>query len=238
MRATSIGHAGILIESDRGSIVCDPWFVPAFLGSWFPFPRNDQLDDDLLARIEARRLPVRLAPPRRSLGRAVAARAPPPRHRRPPARLPDARARPPDARPRLHEPHPHDRPRGARPRRRSSSPSTSRPASPTGQAATRRSSSATARARLVDQNDCRTTDLDALRAHGPVDLHWLQYSGAIWYPMVYDVPADEMRDRSCGPRSTASWPGRCATSRRSAPGPSCRAPGRRASSTRSCSTST
>ena len=46
---------------------------------------------------------------------------------------------------------------------------------------------------LVDQNDCRTTDLDALRAHGPVDLHWLQYSGAIWYPMVYEMPDDEMR---------------------------------------------
>ena len=49
-------------------------------------------------------------------------------------------------------------------------------------------------ARIVDQNDCRTTDLDALRYHGPVDLHWLQYSGAIWYPMVYDLPdADRHR---------------------------------------------
>ena len=26
------------------SILCDPWFVPAFFGSWFVFPRNDQLD--------------------------------------------------------------------------------------------------------------------------------------------------------------------------------------------------
>src|SRR4029450_10295421 len=43
MRATSIGHAGILIETDSGSIVCDPWFVPAFFGSWFVFPRNDPL---------------------------------------------------------------------------------------------------------------------------------------------------------------------------------------------------
>jgi UDP-MurNAc hydroxylase len=47
--------------------------------------------------------------------------------------------------------------------------------------------------RLVNQNDCRTTDLDALRAHGPVDLHWLQYSGAIWYPMVYEMAPGEMR---------------------------------------------
>ena len=53
MRATSLGHAGILIDCDAGSILCDPWFEPAFLGSWFVFPRNDQLSDDLLARIES-----------------------------------------------------------------------------------------------------------------------------------------------------------------------------------------
>ena len=47
-------------------------------------------------------------------------------------------------------------------------------------------------ARIVDQNDCRTTDLDALAVHGPVDLHWLQYSGAIWYPMVYDLPDGDL----------------------------------------------
>jgi UDP-MurNAc hydroxylase len=49
--------------------------------------------------------------------------------------------------------------------------------------------------RLVNQNDCRTTDLTGLSAHGPVDLHWLQYSGAIWYPMVYEMPEAEMRER-------------------------------------------
>ena len=31
------------------------------------------------------------------------------------------------------------------------------------------------------------------RGHGPVDLHWLQYSGAIWYPMVYEMPESEMQ---------------------------------------------
>jgi UDP-MurNAc hydroxylase len=46
---------------------------------------------------------------------------------------------------------------------------------------------------LVNQNDCRTDDLAQLRKHGPVDLHWLQYSGAIWYPMVYDMPDDDKR---------------------------------------------
>ena len=60
MRATSLGQAGILIETDPGpggartsqTIVCDPWFMPAFFGSWFVFPRNDQLSDELMAKIE------------------------------------------------------------------------------------------------------------------------------------------------------------------------------------------
>ena len=52
MRATSLGHAGILVETRQASIVCDPWFVPAFFGSWFVFPRNDRLDAELLARVE------------------------------------------------------------------------------------------------------------------------------------------------------------------------------------------
>ena len=52
MRVTSIGHAGMLVETSAGSILCDPWFQPAFFGSWFPFPRNDQLGDDLRQRIE------------------------------------------------------------------------------------------------------------------------------------------------------------------------------------------
>jgi UDP-MurNAc hydroxylase len=49
------------------------------------------------------------------------------------------------------------------------------------------------RSRLLNQNDCRSSDLEALTAHGPVDVHWLQYSGAIWYPMVYDMPDAEKR---------------------------------------------
>ena len=61
--------------------------------------------------------------------------------------------------------------------------------------------------RLVDQNDCRTTDLDALRAHGPVDLHWLQYSGAIWYPMVYELPDGELRAAGPGEGGEPARPG-------------------------------
>ena len=38
-------------------------------------------------------------------------------------------------------------------------------------------------------NDARPVDLDVLDDFGHVDVHMLQYSGAIWYPMVYDMPA-------------------------------------------------
>src|SRR5947208_4587575 len=44
MRITYIGHAGLYLETRHGSILCDPWFNPAFFGSWFPFPSNEELD--------------------------------------------------------------------------------------------------------------------------------------------------------------------------------------------------
>src|SRR5450432_2311598 len=41
MRITFLGHAGCFVETEVGSVLCDPWFTPAYFGSWFPFPRND-----------------------------------------------------------------------------------------------------------------------------------------------------------------------------------------------------
>jgi UDP-MurNAc hydroxylase len=39
-------------------------------------------------------------------------------------------------------------------------------------------------------NDARPIDLDPLHDQFPsIDVHMLQFSGAIWYPMVYDMPA-------------------------------------------------
>jgi UDP-MurNAc hydroxylase len=193
MRATSIGHAGILIETDAGSILCDPWFMPAFFGSWFVFPRNDQLDDDLLERIESadflyvthlhadhhdepwlrthlrRDIPILLPGyPTREQQRTLAALG-----FTEFVRTVDGEELEiaPGLTVAIHT-------------------EVSITDGPGGDSAMVVSDGVS---RLVNQNDCRTTDLAALRAHGPVDLHWLQYSGAIWYPMVYDVPDDQKR---------------------------------------------
>lgn len=193
MRVTSLGHAGMLVETHAGSIVCDPWFLPAFFGSWFVFPRNDQLSDDLLERIERadflyvthlhadhhdepwlrehlrRDIPILLPgyPTReqqRTLGRLGFTEF---------VRTVDGEEMEiaPGLTIAIHT-------------------EVSITDGPGGDSAMMVSDGTS---RIVNQNDCRTTDLDALRSHGPVDLHWLQYSGAIWYPMVYDMPADQKR---------------------------------------------
>ncbi len=51
MRITYLGHAGLHIETDHASILCDPWLGgPAYYGSWWPFPDNDGVDREALSR--------------------------------------------------------------------------------------------------------------------------------------------------------------------------------------------
>ena len=42
--------------------------------------------------------------------------------------------------------------------------------------------------RVLNQNDARPTDLSVFAELGHVHAHMLQFSGAIWYPMVYELP--------------------------------------------------
>jgi UDP-MurNAc hydroxylase len=194
MRATSIGHAGILVETDAGSILCDPWFVPAFFGSWFVFPRNDRLDDDLLDRIEhADHLYVSHLHGdhhdepwlREHLRRDI------------PVLLPGYPTREQERTMRglgftelvrTVDGEELELARGLTVAIHIEASITDGPGGDSALVV------ADGHTRLVDQNDCRTTDLDRLRAHGPVDLHWLQYSGAIWYPMVYEMPEVTKRE--------------------------------------------
>ena len=87
VRITFLGHAGLFVETRHGSVLCDPWFTPAYFGSWFPFPRNDRLDPE---RFAPARLPLRVAPAPRPLRPRVP--RPPRRQGRPGAApgLPDA----------------------------------------------------------------------------------------------------------------------------------------------------
>lgn len=193
MLATSLGHAGILIETRQATVVCDPWFLPAFFGSWFPFPRNDQLPDRVLAALERpdylyishlhadhfdepwlathidRSTPVLLpAYPTKEMERRIRALGFTEIVR-------TANGEPLDLGDGLEV---------------AIHTETSITDGPGGDSALVLSDG---ECRLVDQNDCRTNNLAELAAHGPIDLHWLQYSGAIWYPMVYDEPPERMR---------------------------------------------
>ena len=44
MRITGLGHAGMFIETAGGTILCDPVIKSSFYGSWFVFPDNRALD--------------------------------------------------------------------------------------------------------------------------------------------------------------------------------------------------
>jgi UDP-MurNAc hydroxylase len=186
MRATSLGHAGILIESGTSTILCDPWFVPAFFGSWFVFPRNDQLPAEVLAKIES---PTHLYISHIHGDHLDEAFLADHVSRDATVLLPDFPGR--ELERRLSalgftkflksqngiEISIDDQTKIA------IHVETSITDGPGGDSALVVSDNKT---RLVNQNDCRTGNLDALRSHGPIDLHWLQYSGAIWYPMVYE----------------------------------------------------
>jgi len=196
MRATSLGHAGILIRCPQATIVCDPWFVPAFLGSWFPFPRNDRLDAAMMAAV--------CAPDYLYVSHLHGDHFDEPflRHqmsKTTPVLLPQFPTD--ELRRRLtrlgfttfietHDGQEVELRDGLRIAIHVESSITDGPG---GDSALVVSDGVS---RLVNQNDCRTHDPKALAAHGPIDQHWLQYSGAIWYPMVYDLPDDVRRDQA------------------------------------------
>jgi UDP-MurNAc hydroxylase len=52
VQVTSVGHAGIRIDTKAGSILCDPWVSPARFASWFPFPDSSALDWDALGDVD------------------------------------------------------------------------------------------------------------------------------------------------------------------------------------------
>ncbi len=184
MKVTNIGHAGLHIETHAGTITCDPWFNPAYFASWVPFPANDQLDAELIGASDYLYVshlhldhfdPVWLS-----------------RHMRKDTTV----LLPGYALPHLKhalqglgftrfvetvsgEPVELD---GLRIMIVALSAPNDGPIGDSCLAVD------DGTVRILNMNDARPPDLEVLANFGHFDAHWLQFSGAIWYPAVYDLP--------------------------------------------------
>ncbi len=187
MRITLLGHAGLYVETEHGSILCDPWFNPAFFASWVPFPDPSGLDlerytspdylyvshshdDHLDRRFLAERVDKDAV--------VILPDFPTDDHRATFVELG------------FHELLPTRNREvvdlgGLRLLTNSLVAPTDGAIGDSGLAI------ADSTATIFDQNDSKPIDFDALAAFGPYDAHFVQFSGAIWFPMVYRVPPDE-----------------------------------------------
>ncbi len=185
MRVTGTGHAGMRIDTPGGSILCDPWVNPAYFASWFPFPDNSQLDWEALGRADY----LYVSHLHRDhfdaahLARFVSKRATVLLPEYPTSELEDQL-----------------RALGFADFRRTTSNEvleldgglrvmiqalTSPTDGPIGDSSLWVEYGGV---RLLNQNDARPTDLSRFAELGHVQAHLLQFSGAIWYPMVYELP--------------------------------------------------
>jgi UDP-MurNAc hydroxylase len=187
VRVVTLGHAGLLIEAAGQRIVCDPWFRPAFLGSWFPFPRNDHLDTSLMQQVCAPdflyishlhgdHLDAGFLAEEMSKDVTVLLPAfPTDELRRVLTGLGFTRFVTLDA----------DEPVDVAPGLRAYiGTETAVTDGPQGDSLLWVSDGT---GTILNQNDCRPHDLARLAGFGPVDVQYLQFSGAIWYPMVYEM---------------------------------------------------
>ena len=190
MQVTSVGHAGFLIQTHAGNILCDPWVNPAYFASWFPFPDNGTLDWGKLGDCDYLYVSHLHKDhfDAKNLGEHVNKDAL--------VLLPDFPV--PDLRSELEKLGFHrffettdsvkHRIGGPKGDLDIMIIALRAPADgPIGDSALAVSDGTTT---VFNMNDARPVHLDVLAAEfGHVDVHLLQYSGAIWYPMVYDMPA-------------------------------------------------
>ncbi|MGV0993448.1 MAG: Rieske 2Fe-2S domain-containing protein [Mycobacterium sp.] len=188
MQVTSIGHAGFRIDTQAGSILCDPWLNPAYFGSWFVFPDNSGLDwaelgdcDYLyVSHLHLDHFDAKLLRDHVNKDAVVL--------------LPDFPV--PDLKREFEKlgfhrffetedsvKHQLSGPKGDL---EIMIIALRAPADgPIGDSGIVVSDGTTT---LFNMNDSRPLALDVLAEFGHIDVHMTQYSGAIWYPMVYDMP--------------------------------------------------
>ena len=185
MQVTSVGHAGFHIQTKSGSILCDPWVNPAYFASWFPFPDNTQLDWDALGNCDYLYVshlhkdhfdPENLAKHVNKDATVLLPDYPVPDLKRELEALGFTKffETEDSVKHRVGELDimiialraPADGPIGDSGLVVSDGETT-----------------------CFNMNDARPVDMDVLHDQfDQIDIHLLQYSGAIWYPMVYDIP--------------------------------------------------
>src|SRR5215470_11527845 len=185
VRLTGTGHASMRIDTAAGSILCDPWVNPAYFASWFPFPDNSQLDWESLGDVDY----LYVSHLHRDhfdaahLSRFVSKKATVLLPEFPTSELEDQ----------LREVgftrflatttgEVHELDGGLRVMIQALTSPTDGPIGDSSLWVEHDG------VRVLNQNDARPADLAAIDALGHVHAHMLQFSGAIWYPMVYQYP--------------------------------------------------
>jgi len=185
MRITGLGHASVLIETAHGSILTDPWVNPAYFGSWFPFPDNSQLDWDRFGQADylfvshLHRDHFDAEHLRKHVSKKTTVLLPD----YPTSELEDALRElgfTSFVKPDNGEPVEVD---GLQIMIQSLISPTDGPIGDSSLWVY------DGRQRVLNQNDARPGALDAFTELGPIDGYLVQFSGAIWFPMVYELPA-------------------------------------------------
>ncbi|HEX6798278.1 MAG TPA: MBL fold metallo-hydrolase, partial [Ktedonobacterales bacterium] len=186
---TFVGHAGLYIETRHGSILTDPWFNPAYFASWFPFPSNESVDlerigsPDYLFVSHLHHDHFDPAFLREHVSKDATVLLPdfPLDHLEKELR---ALGFTKFLRTKNGQTVEHN---GLKFTIIASVAPTDGPLGDSGLIVD------DGETRIYDQNDSRPTDIDLLQCLGPYDAHFVQFSGAIWYPMVYTYPEKLMR---------------------------------------------
>lgn len=188
MKVTSVGHAGLLLDTTAGTILCDPWLNPAYFASWFVFPDNSALDWDRIGDCDY------LYVSHLHHDHFDAANLAQHVNKSATVLLPDFPVD--DLRKELTAlgftnflEIPNDTPTQVDSLRVMISALSAPSDGPLGDSALAVDDGT---AIVLNQNDARPLGFDALRefaGDAGFDAHFLQFSGAIWYPMVYDLPA-------------------------------------------------
>jgi UDP-MurNAc hydroxylase len=186
VRITGTGHASMRIDTPAGSILCDPWVNPAYFASWFPFPDNSQLDWEALGRTDylyvshLHRDHFDAAHLRQLISKDATVLLP----EYPTSELRDQLTELGFTRfieTKTNEVLSLDGGLNVMVQAL-----TSPTDGPIGDSSLWVEYDGV---RLLNQNDARPTELGEFARLGHVHAHLLQFSGAIWYPMVYELPS-------------------------------------------------